>query len=67
MTDPAKRGRPDAPRGADGRLVPVLGVDARVDLRMTREQRARWKRTADAAGVTLTEWIRTVCDEASGA
>lgn len=34
-------------------------------IRCTPEQRAKWERAADAAGLTLTEWVSRACDEQS--
>lgn len=36
----------------------------RVEIRIERASLKRWQRAADAAGVTLSVWIRDRCDAA---
>lgn len=51
------------PRGPDGQYRPVKGHAAKgadgvsLNVRCTREQRARWRAMADALGITLTELV----------
>lgn len=54
------RGRDDA-----GRYVSGARLTASILLRVSPEQRARWQAEADAAGVTLSEWMREQLDKAS--
>ena len=49
-----KRGRP-----------PIEAPLRRHQFRVTDEQLARWQRAADKEGLTLSAWVRQVCDEAT--
>lgn len=51
VVDP-RRGPGRPPRGAGA-------ADERIELRVTRLERAAWEHAAAEAGITLSEWIRT--------
>lgn len=52
-TAPKRRGRP--------RCAPGTGRDVQVLLRLTEPERWAWGQLADAAGMTLSAWIRHRC------
>jgi uncharacterized protein (DUF1778 family) len=44
---------------------PRAGSPSRpIALRLSDEERARWEAAAAAAGLTLSEWIRSICERA---
>lgn len=42
--------------------MPVRTKDERVIIRVEAEDLARWRATADAEGLTLSNWIRKCCN-----
>ena len=43
--------------------VPVKTHDERIEIRVKADDLERWRATADAAGLTLSNWIRQRCNE----
>jgi hypothetical protein len=43
--------------------MPPTTHEERVELRVKPEDLKRWRATAESHGMTLSEWIRTRCDE----
>lgn len=43
-----------------------MGQTSRIEIKVTAEEKAAWERAAGVAGSNLSEWIRLVCDRASG-
>lgn len=43
----------------------MLTKDNRVHMRTTHRQVALWRLTADEAGLSLSEWLRRVADQAA--
>jgi hypothetical protein len=52
----AKPGRKPLPPGA--------GKDSRLELRVNLADRAAWKAKADAAGMSLAQWMQDACNRA---
>lgn len=46
--------------------APNQGFAARIDIKLTHEQRAAWDRAAALDGITISDWIRRELDRASG-
>ncbi len=60
-----KKSGPGGKRPGSG-AKPKYGDTMRnIALRATDDQRSNWERAADAAGLSLSEWIRAVCDQAA--
>lgn len=49
-----------------GRGRPATGHDKPFAIRATEAQRTRWKAAAEAAGQTLSDWVRQHLDQAAG-
>lgn len=43
--------------------MPVRTKDERVELRVDTADLERWRATADAEGLTLSNWIRKCCND----
>jgi predicted HicB family RNase H-like nuclease len=51
-------------RDSSGRPPRAGGATRIVALRLSDEERARWEEAAEAAGLSLSEWIRSICERA---
>jgi uncharacterized protein (DUF1778 family) len=56
---------------ADYDTAPMAGdepdePDGNVNIRLTAEERKAWRRAATVQGLTLSDWIRRVCDRRVG-
>ena len=47
--------------------MPVRTKDERVELRVEPKDLERWRATADAEGLTLSNWIRKCCNDVAAA
>jgi hypothetical protein len=56
MARPPRIGRP--------RRDPSRIADKLMAIRVTRKEYAEYERTADAAGLSLSNWVRKLCDAA---
>lgn len=53
-----------APKGNKNAAKPARErADAVIQLRARKSDKARWQRAADAAQVTLTQWIAARCNQ----
>ena len=46
-----------------GNMSPVATKEERVEIRVKSEDLTRWRATAEAEGMTLSDWIRHRCNE----